>query len=470
MTYPTIIHHGAHAGVTGSCHQLCLSDKYSLLVDCGLFQGQEAKGSPEIDFPVGGIAGLVITHAHLDHIGRIPWLLAAGFNGPILCSEPTARLLPIMLEDAFKLMLSRDQARVERYIAKVASRIVSVPYDKWVELPRGHRPKARLRMARAGHVLGSAYVEFDIASCDGEPSQHILFSGDLGSGQSSLLRAPTPPERADVLILESTYGDRFHPGADERVERLERLIEKALADQGTILIPSFSLGRAQELLSDIEVILRKTALLPTGPNPAPNGPVDWPRLPVILDSPLASRITQAYRELQPYWNAEVPARAESSRSPLAFPQLITIDDHEQHHRVVNYLASTLRPAIVIAGNGMCSGGRIVNYLKAMLRHPRHNVLFSGYQAQGTPGAVIQAAEGAEGFVSIDLDGERYDIRAGVATLQGYSAHADQTGLVAFVIGMAQPPRTIRLVHGERSAKAALASALRLACPTTRIEV
>lgn len=470
MTYPTIIHHGAHVGVTGSCHQLCLSAKYSLLVDCGLFQGREAKGSPEIDFPLEGIAALVITHAHLDHIGRIPWLLAAGFNGPILCSEPTARLLPIMLEDAFKLMLSCERGNVERYLAQVVSRIVPVPYEKWVALPRGDGPRVRLRLGRAGHVLGSAYVEIDIAPSEDEQSQRIVFSGDLGSGRSSLLRAPTPPERADVLILESTYGDRFHPGADERVERLERLIEKALADQGTILIPSFSLGRAQELLSDIEVILRKKALLPTGPNPAPNGPVDWPRLPVILDSPLASRITQAYRELQPYWNAEAQARAEARQSPLAFPQLITIDDHEQHHRVVNYLASTLRPAIVIAGNGMCSGGRIVNYLKAMLRHPRHNVLFSGYQAQGTPGAVIQAAEGAEGFIAMDLDGERYDIRAGVAALQGYSAHADQTGLVAFVTGMAQPPRTIRLVHGERNAKAALAGALRLACPTTQVEV
>jgi metallo-beta-lactamase family protein len=474
VTFPTIIHHGAHAGVTGSCHQLCLSAKYSLLVDCGLFQGREAKGSPEIDFPMDGIAALVITHAHLDHIGRIPWLLAAGFNGPILCSEPTARLLPIMLEDAFKLMLSREQASVERYLAKVASRIVPVAYDKWLDLPLGDRPRARLRLGRAGHVLGSAYVEFDIAPSNSEQSQRIVFSGDLGSGRSSLLRAPTPPERADVLVLESTYGDRFHPDRDARVERLERLIEKALADQGTILIPSFSLGRAQELLSDIETVLRRKALLPGGPTPAPDGPVDWPRLPVILDSPLASRITQAYRELQPYWNAEAQARVEAShsasRSPLAFPQLITIDDHEQHQRVVNYLASTLRPAIVIAGNGMCSGGRIVNYLKAMLRHPRHNVLFCGYQAQGTPGAVIQAAEGAEGFVSIDLDGERYDIRAGVATLQGYSAHADQAGLVAFVRAMAKPPQVIRLVHGERNAKAALVKALRLACPSTEIEV
>lgn len=456
MQYPSITHHGAHEGVTGSCHQLHIDQGLSLLIDCGLFQGAEARGraAPAIDFSVDSVAALVVTHVHLDHIGRIPWLLAAGFEGPILCSEPSAKLLPLMLEDAFKLMLSQDNIKRERYLKLVSSKVIALPYEQWFPIgPREHAA-CQLRLQRAGHVLGSAYVEVSVPQPGQANDKRIVFSGDLGSGHSALLRSPRSAERADILVLESTYGARLHRSGGGRLNRLEQLIDTALADQGTILIPSFSLGRAQELLADVESLLRRKAIsTPAGTA----GPVDWPQLPVILDSPLASRITQAYRDLQPYWNTEAQARAESDQSPLAFPQLITIDSHGQHLRTVNYLASTLRPAIVIAGNGMCSAGRIVNYLKAMLCHPRHNVLFSGYQAKGTPGALIQAAERAEGCVAIELDGERYDIRAGVATLEGYSAHADQAGLLAFVEGMQEKPREIRLVHGERKAKAALAS-------------
>jgi metallo-beta-lactamase family protein len=466
VPFPTITHHGAHEGVTGSCHQLHFNDTHSVLVDCGLFQGSEAAGRGHaIDFDITGLAALVVTHVHLDHIGRIPWLLAKGFEGPIFCSEPSAQLLPLMLEDAFRLMVTRDRAQVERYIRLVNSRIVALPYEQWRTLSTGDHTTCRVRLQRAGHVLGSAYVEFDVAQPDARRATRVVFSGDLGSGRSALLRPALPPERADVLVLESTYGNRSHAAPENRIARLERLIEKALEDQGTLLIPSFSLGRAQELLADIEAIMRRKGM---DGSTRVEGVVDWPQLPVILDSPLASRITQAYQALQPYWNAEAQARVDGGQSPLAFPQLITIDNHEQHQRTVNYLASTLRPAVVIAGNGMCSAGRIVNYLKAMLRNPRHNVLFSGYQAKGTPGAVIQAAEGAEGFLGIDLDGERYDIRAGVATLEGYSAHADQSGLLAFVAGMAQPPREVRLVHGEAAAKAALAQALQAVHPGMRI--
>jgi metallo-beta-lactamase family protein len=458
VQYPVITHHGARDGVTGSCHQLHLGPTLSLLIDCGLFQGAEARGqgASAIDFPLDGVVALVVTHVHLDHVGRIPWLLAAGFDGPILCSEPSARLLPLMLEDAFKLMLSHDQAKLERYLKFVSDRIIALPYDRWFPLTLKGQPMCQVRLQRAGHVLGSAYVEVSITQPGMSRDQRVVFSGDLGSGHSALLRPPQSPERADTLVLESTYGDRLHGGGEGRLVRLERLLDAALEDQGTILIPSFSLGRTQELLSDLDTIVRRKAISTSSEQPEP---VDWPQLPIILDSPLASRITQAYRDLQGHWNAEARSRADSGQSPLSFPQLITLDSHDQHLRTVNYLASTLRPAIVIAGNGMCSAGRILNYLKAMLRDPRHNVLFSGYQAKGTPGALIQAAEGAEGFVAIDLDGERYDIRAGVATLEGYSAHADQAGLLAFVEGMQEKPREIRLVHGERRARAALASQL-----------
>src|SRR5690606_22540177 len=222
----------------------------------------------------------------------------------------------------------------------------------------------------------------------------------------------------DILVLESTYGDRLHEDRASRRQRLEAVIEHALADQGTVLIPAFSIGRTQELLYELEEIihakLTSPAIAPVGASSLANSPhtvgeavspTNWPERPIILDSPLASRFTEAYRSLQPYWNQEARERVEAGRNPLAFDNLIKVDSHADHIAVLNRLAQTARPAIVIAGNGICSGGRIVNYLKAMLHDPRHDVLFVGYQAKGTPGHAIQQFGLEGGYV--ELDGERF---------------------------------------------------------------
>ncbi|HAG19741.1 MAG TPA: MBL fold hydrolase, partial [Pseudomonas sp.] len=240
-----------------------------------------------------------------------------------------------------------------------------------------------------------------------------------------------------------------------------------LADQGTVLIPSFSIGRTQELLFELEEILhekREAAEASGTPVEAPeqardgDPDIDWPQLPIILDSPLASRFTATYKELQGYWDEDARHRLEEGRKPLSFKQLITVDSHDEHMRIVEHLAQTARPAIVIAGNGMCSGGRIVNYLKAMLGDPRHNVVFVGYQGKGTPGRDIQTYGPDGGFV--DLDAERIDIRAGIDSVGGYSAHADQADLVGFVTRMQHWPSEVRLIHGEDQAKQRLAKVLR----------
>ncbi|KAF0254185.1 MBL fold metallo-hydrolase RNA specificity domain-containing protein [Pseudomonas putida] len=460
MEYPVLSHHGGTRGVTGSCHQLHLDPSTSLLVDCGLEQGAEAAPGAEtapLGFDVQGIEALIVTHVHLDHVGRIPALLVAGYRGPILCSEPSARLLPLVLEDAYKLNISSEPVQVARYLDFVRGLIVPLPFEHWHTLVERPGLACRIRLQRAGHLLGSAYVECDMQH--GQANSRYVFSGDLGACANPLLRPLQPPERADVLVLESTYGDRLHAHAGDRRQRLEAAIDRALADKGTILIPAFSLGRTQELLYELEDILHCKALLGSA-GPGPDGdPLDWSQLPIILDSPLAQRITRVYRDLHDYWNAEAKARLAEGRDPLGFSQLISVDTHARHQQVVNYLKSTGRPAIVIAGNGMCSGGRIVNYLKAMLGDPRHEVVFVGYQAKGTPGAVIQASEGAQGFVQIDLDGSLYEVRAKVVTLSGYSGHADQAGLVNFVQGMSESPGTIVLVHGEQRAKVALKQAL-----------
>ncbi|WP_275545437.1 MULTISPECIES: MBL fold metallo-hydrolase RNA specificity domain-containing protein [unclassified Pseudomonas] len=461
MSLPQLIHHGADKGVTGSCHQLFLDADNSVLIDCGLFQGADistVEGDEHhqaVDFSLTGIRALIVTHVHADHVGRIPYLLAAGFKGPILCSIPSAKLLPIVLEDAFKLSFSRDRNQVERYIAEVQQRMIALPYATWFKLQDKPGLLARVRLQRAAHMLGSAYVEVDLDEGQGAESTRVVFSGDLGAPDAPILKACNAPERADLLVLESTYGDRLHENRKRRRERLEQVIEHALADNGTVLIPAFSLGRTQELLYELEDIIHTRQL--DQPTVTDDEGVNWPHLPVILDSPLASRLTQAYRELKEFWNEEAQERVQSGRRPLAFEQLITVDSHADHQRILNHLTTSARPAIVIAGSGMCTSGRIVNYLKAMLGDPRHDVLFVGYQALGTPGRTIQRFGPDRGYV--ELDGERYDIRAGVQTIDGYSAHADQAGLLRFVTGMREWPGEIRLVHGEAQARHSLGEAL-----------
>lgn len=472
MRYPSIVHHGAVTGVTGSCHQLQMDAEHSLLIDCGLFQGAETSpegragaGKLAIDFSLDGIKALVSTHVHIDHVGRIPYLLAAGFKGPILCSEPSAKLLPIVLEDAFKLGFSRDQKQVERYLKLIDQRIVALPYKQWFSLIDTPQLKARIRLQRAGHILGSAYVEVDVHYPDTGEKKRIVFSGDLGAPHAPILSAPKAPYKADILVIESTYGDRLHEDRRSRRARLEKVLEHALSNQGTVMIPAFSIGRTQELLYELEDIIHRRALKESGKVQSGTSEtisskakaLDWTNLPIILDSPLASRFTAVYRELEHFWDAEARARLVKGRNPLAFSNLLTVDSHQAHLAMVSRLAQTAQPAIVIAGNGMCSSGRIVNYLKAMLGDERHDVLFVGYQAEGTPGRQIHRFGPRNGYV--EFDGHRYDIRAQVHTIGGYSAHADQKGLVSFVTRMMQWPSEVRVVHGELEAKQQFATVL-----------
>lgn len=446
--FPGIVHHGAVRGVTGSCHRLCVAPGYAVLVDCGLFQGDDRPAEDElarqrIDFPLDDVAALVVTHVHIDHVGRIPYLVAAGFDGPILCSRPSAVLLPLVIEDALKVGFTRDRNLIERFLERVQRQLVPLDYDQWHALPPAGREPVRVRLQRAGHILGSAYVEFDLAGRQGR--RRYVFSGDLGAPHAPLLPAPRSPSRADVVVIESTYGNRVHEDRRQRVARLRAAVDRALADGGTVLVPAFSIGRTQELLYELEGLIHEA------------GEPAWQELLVVVDSPLAARFTAAYRTLRPYWDAEAHARLGDGRHPLSFETLHTVDDHRAHLATVQQLAETHRPAVVLAASGMAAGGRIVNYLKAMIGDARHNVLFVGYQAPGTPGRAIQEHGPRGGWV--ELDGHRYTIRAGVETIGGYSAHADHDDLVRFVQGIRTGPSQVRIVHGDDEAKQALRRSL-----------
>src|SRR5690606_2255074 len=450
VAYPSIAHHGAVTGVTGTCHRLQLDASTAGLGACGLCQGDDGPADEDvarqaIDFDVSDVVALVVTHVHIDHVGRIPYLVAAGFNGPILCSMPSSLLLPLVIEDALKVGFTRDQALIRKFLAHVGEKIVPLDYNEWHSI-NGTRGTTRVRLQRAGHILGSAYVEFDVSYPGKRNSHRIVFSGDLGAPHAPLLPAPKPPARADTLVIESTYGDRDHEDRSTRAGRLKAAIERALADGGTVLIPAFSIGRTQELLYGLEGIIHASS------DPA------WTNLEVIVDSPLAARFTEVYRELEPWWDREARQRVRRGRHPLDFDSLYTVDSHEEHERTVKYLASNHRPAVVLAASGMAAGGRIVNYLKAMIEDPRHNVLFVGYHAAGTPGRAIQTWGPEGGWV--DLGGARYAVRAAVETTSGYSAHAGQRDLVNFVRGIRNGPRRVRIVHGDDGAKQQPAARLR----------
>ncbi|MCP5301268.1 MAG: MBL fold metallo-hydrolase [Chromatiaceae bacterium] len=459
-----ILHHGAVGGVTGSCHELRPSADDAVLIDCGLFQGAETSGKGAnahelaIEFPIDHVRALIVTHVHIDHVGRIPYLLAAGFGGPIYCTPPSAKLLPVVLEDALKIGVTRNKALIRKVMAKLERMIRPLPFGQWQTIEtRGDTPLA-IRFQRAGHILGSAWVDCRLGDTD--KAQHVVFSGDLGNRETPILRPPDQPEGCDVLVMESTYGDRNHEGRERRQQALEDVLRHALSDRGTVLIPAFSIGRTQELLYELEDILHRNR-----GSEAANG-LAWDAVEIVLDSPMAAKFTHLYRELRPYWDDEARARVDEGRHPLDFEQLTTIDSHEDHLHAIDYLAKTERPVVVLAASGMCAGGRIVNYLKAMLGNPKHDVLFVGYQARGTPGRDIQTYGPKGGYV--DLDGERFDIRAGVHTISGYSAHADQQALVAFVRDMRRLPAEVRLIHGDPEASEALARILRTIVPETRV--
>ena len=475
----------------GSDPNFMPSSSAGILIDCGLFQGQdEGRGASasdlSIDFPIGHIRALIVTHVHIDHVGRIPYLLAAGFEGPIICSEPSAIMLPEILEDALKIGFTRDRRLIERVLGLIRSRLVPVPYGQWHAVFSEGDSSLAVRLQRAGHILGSAYVECDARVGDAE--ERIVFSGDLGAPHAPLLPAPVSPERADRLVIESTYGDKDHEDRETRRYRLKAVLEHALEDGGTVLVPAFSIGRTQELLYEIESLIYEFGgdgvasgmkkgsdpvgsdpdfnansesagkLVKMGSDPTGSDPsFTWESLEIVVDSPLAAEFTRIYRDLKPYWDAEATERVRKGRHPLSFEQLTVINSHEDHLNAVDYLARSHRPCVVLAGSGMCAGGRVVNYLKAMLGDQRNDVLFVGYQAAGTPGRDILTYGPRGGWV--ELDGERYDIRARVHQVGGYSAHAGQSDLVRFVQGIPQAPKEIRVVHGDGSAKEALKTKL-----------
>ena len=439
-----VIHLGGADCVTGSCHLLQASN-LNIMVDCGAVQGRD-QAVPMERWPVkpADIDYLFLTHTHVDHVGRVPDLIDRGFSGEIICTHPTRKLLFPMLQDAmgFSRRSRKEMDAISRTLDDLAW---GFEYGKTFELKKG----IRFRLGNAGHILGSCFVrlESDISGWS------VVFSGDLGPPDTPILPDPDFCEPCDLLILESTYGDRSHGDRKGRVARLEKVLLRALSDGGKVYIPAFALGRCQELIYEIDRVFSRPSFKGTGKKSHAQGK-NKGKIPVFIDSPLGLKITEIYSGLSKFWDEAASALLEKGDHPIDFDSLYAVENHKAHEKLV----ALPGPAVIIAGSGMCTGGRITDHLVYGLADKRNDLLFVGYQAAGTPGRdILRYGRKPGGYVR--LDHERITIAAGIHQLTGYSAHADQNDLVAWVRAMGRMPGEIRLVHGEAAAKAALAQRL-----------
>ena len=426
--------HGADRDVTGSCHLIEAAGQ-RLLVDCGMFQGSrelDAENSDGFGFDPAAVDRVLLTHAHLDHCGRLPLLVKAGFRGEILSTGPTAALAAIVLADAARVAEEDATRRARRRGAGAAAAPLYTSADVAATLERfGRRVHygeelqldagARVSFHDAGHILGSASVllQFD----DAGRGRRVLFSGDIGNRGRPILRDPAPPA-ADVVVMETTYGDRRHRSVAESVSELIAAINATLQRHGNVVIPSFALERTQELL----YYLREATVDGRLPR----------NLPVFLDSPMAVSAIDTYRQFPEYFDAEARALVAGGSDPFAFPGLRLTREHADSV-AINRIEGG---AVIIAGSGMCTGGRVRHHLRRNLGRDRCAIVFVGFAARGTPARRI-----IDGADSINLFGEEVPVRAHIHTINGFSAHADQQELLHWHAAAGGRERTV-LVHGE----------------------
>ncbi len=437
---PQITHLGAEQCVTGSCHLLQAST-LNILVDCGLCQGNDPQ-SPIEDWPVkpSEIDFLFLTHAHIDHIGRLPELIDKGFEGEIICTHPTKDLLTHMLHDAMGFS-DRTRHEIDKLQHAIHELSWGFEYNESFALKNG----ISFKLKNAGHILGSCFICFKSKA----PAWSVTFSGDLGGRHAPILPDPDTPEPCDLLILESTYGNRIHKNREQRIQRLGQTLEQALADNGKVFIPAFALGRTQELIYEMDRLFSDHEFRSMFPSLSPET-----RIPVFVDSPLGLNITKIYSGLSAFWDKESKALLKKGDHPIDFEHLYAVKSYPGHEKLLDIPG----PAIIIAGSGMCTGGRILDHLVTGLDEPANDILFVGYQARGTPGRdILKYSKQNNGYVQ--LNGRKIPIKAKTHSLSGYSAHADQKGLINWVESMPKKPAKIKLVHGDHEARQKLASIL-----------
>jgi metallo-beta-lactamase family protein len=437
--------HGATGDVTGSAYQV-ITRKASVLVDCGMFQGRKqerAKNRAEARLEGGRLDAVVLTHAHLDHTGRLPLLVKKGYKGPIFATQPTIDIAALILKDALFLQqadLERENRKrvragllplepiyEEKDVRGLRPLVRAVQYDR----PFDVAPGVRARLLDAGHVIGSASVELTVEEAGRK--KVVVFSGDLGPRGAPLINDPVPFERADAVVMESTYGDRNHRSLTETALEARQIISDAIDARAKILVPVFAVGRTQLLLFLLAGAFRKKTL---------------PRFPIYLDSPMAIAATKVYGKFSELFDEEA---LEMMRSGELRRQLESVKPCPTAKESMA-LNSVRGPCMVMAGSGMCSGGRIMHHLRHNLYLPSTAVLIVGFQSPGTLGRQL-----VDGAPEVSIFGEKVSVKASVHTMGGFSAHADQAGLLEWFGSVASSRPRLILTHGEDRARATLAS-------------
>jgi metallo-beta-lactamase family protein len=412
---------GGAGSVTGSNFLLEVEDK-KILIDCGLTQGIKLADDVNWDpFPYDPkeIDILFITHAHIDHIGRIPKLISEGFKGKIYSTLPTKALALPMLEDTVSILSKNRQYDLssiynEENIKKTFSLWLGFEYYQNIKIT----DNLEVSFLNAGHILGSAMIQFVLNN------KKILFTGDLGNSPSPLLPDTDIVKDIDYLIMESVYGDRNHESRNDRRKNLEKVIEDNYRRKGALIIPTFSLERSQELLFELNDLVENNRI---------------PSMPIFLDSPLAIRITEVFKEFKKYFNENAQKIMLQDGHLFDFPGLhATLRSEES--KMINKVAN---PKIIIAGSGMSLGGRVVHHERHYLPDPNNTLLLTGYQSVGTPGRLIQ-----EGVKTVKISGEDVPVRSHIVTIYGYSGHKDSDGLLNFVENTAEMVKKVFVVMGE----------------------
>ena len=420
--------------MTGANFLLEIEDQ-KVLIDCGLTQ-EEKLVKDDIDwgpFPYDPkrINALFVTHAHVDHVGRIPKLTAEGFRGKIYSTAPTKDLAKLMLEDTAGILSKHTDLGLDKiYTAENLSLAFSLwqgfNYHEKINLG----PNLEVRFLNAGHILGSAMVEFLYNG------KKILFTGDLGNSPSPLLPDTEKITDVDYLVMESVYGDRNHESRDDRRRLLAEVIQDNHKRKGTLIIPTFSLERSQELLFELDALLEGDRI---------------PVMPIFFDSPLAIRLTEVFKQHKNYFNENAQKAISPGKYLFDFPGLHNTLKSEESRMI----GDVPNPKIVIAGSGMSTGGRIVHHERHYLPDPNNTILLTGYQSVGTPGRLIR-----EGLKTVHITGEDVPVRAHVATISGYSGHKDGDGLLNFVEDMQDKVKKIFVVMGEPKSSLFLVQKLR----------
>ena len=438
---------GAARTVTGSRH-LIEADGVRVLVDCGLYQERDLAERNWDDFPVppASIQAVVLTHAHLDHCGLLPRLVKQGFTGKIFTSILSAEIAPLIMLDSAHLQVEDAENKTRRHAAEgrrsprpiqplydeddaqvAVSRLTPCAYGKLVALAPGFTAVFH----EAGHIPGAASVLIE-AQAGGSRST-ILFSGDVGRQHRPMLNDPEAPAAADTVLVESTYGDRLHGPNEDIQGRLADIIGGTAARGGKVLVPSFAVGRAQEVIWRIDQLIRAQRI---------------PRLPVLLDSPMAIKLMEVLKRHPEALDTQMREAIARGESPFAMPNLKLLASRED-----SKMANTLRgPAVIIAGAGMCTGGRIKHHLDQHLGNPADTVLFVGYQAAGTLGRLL-----VDGAKQVRLFGRQHEVRARMEQVHGFSGHADREELLTWLARLPVPPKQVFVVHGGANVSQAFAA-------------